>query len=747
MSNNFTTSQPPVNNYHIQDKNEIDLGELIGTLLESKWLIISVTILALTLGIAKALISTPIYQADAMLQVEETSQPLGALGPIAELVESKVPIQTEIEIIKSRMILGEAVTNLGMEVIAKPKYFPIVGQSIARNFQQRNNKEISEPFFNYAEYAWGGEKIKIDTLNVPNDWIGKVLILIAGEKGRFQLVDNLQHVIAQGQVGKLVNKTVTNGATLNLFVSLLKARPGTHFSLSKHTKESSIQALAQNLSVVEKGKGTGILSFTMKSISPAKAMQRLNEIANIYVRINVENKSAEAQKTIEFLNKQLPLIKDQLDATTSTLNEYRLQKGSINLDLETQSILNGVVEKKTQITLLQQQRDELRRGFTPSHPTVIAIDKQIRRLQDQLNQHNKAIAALPETQQVIVRLARDVQVNNGLYTTLLNNLQTLTVAKAGTVGNVRVIDYAIMPTIPIKPKKSLIIIIAVILGLIIGIAITFIRKALHHRIEDPEIIEKQLNIPVYATVPHSDIQQHLNTQLKKNKVNTPTILAIHNKEDLAVESLRSLRTTLHFAFLEAKNKIIMITGPSPAIGKSFISTNLAIVLASSEKKILLIDADLRKGHINKILGVYREDGLSELISNTISLADAIRTIKIEEGNIDFIPTGTIPPNPSELLLHERFSILLETLGQKYDYIIIDSPPVLAVTDAVIIGQMASATLMVVKSGQHPLSELQQCVKRLKQNNIEIKGVVFNDVMRLSSSYHYGKYIYQYNYQK
>ncbi len=193
----------------------------------------------------------------------------------------------------------------------------------------------------------------------------------------------------------------------------------------------------------------------------------------------------------------------------------------------------------------------------------------------------------------------------------------------------------------------------------------------------------------------------------------------------------------------------MITGPSPSVGKTFVSTNLSMVLAYSGKKILLIDADLRKGVLNKALGVSRENGLSDFILNTITADEAICNIKDgnNEWTIDFIPTGTLPPNPSELLLHDRFGALLETLSESYDYIIIDSPPILAVTDACIIGRMASATLMIVKSGEHPLRELQQSVKRLKQNDVDIKGVVFNDLSMSSFGYGKGKYIYQYNYQK
>ncbi len=728
--------------------DEIDLREIIGTLFENKWLIILTTLLITLLGIAKAITDTPIYKADAMLQVEESSQPLSAIEPMMDLLNTQLPVEGEIELIKSRMVIGSAVTSLNKEIIARPSYFPLIGKAIARRFHLRNKNEISAPLFGYPKYAWGGEKIKVDTLDVPLSWLDKVtLTLIAGNNGTFTVVNAKNQLIAKGRVGRPVNENIKEeDSSFRLFVSLLKARPGTAFKLIKQSKSTAITAMNKSLSVSEKGKASGILNLTLESTSPDQAMQTLNAIANIYVRLNVEQKSEESQKTLEFLDKQLPTIKHQLEAATSALNEYRLQRGSINLGIETQSILEEVVKKKTQITLLQQQRDELRRNFTTSHPSVVAIDKQINRLQTQMNTNNKKITKLPETQQVILRLSRDVQVNTELYTTLLNHSQTIKVAKAGTVGDVRIIDHAVLPSLPVKPKKTLIVIVAFILGLISGVLITFILKALRHGIKDPDVIEKHLNIPVYATVPHSNLQQKITKRQKNNKqyANSPALLALEEEEDLAIESLRSLRTTLHFAFLEAKNNVILITGPSPGVGKTFISTNLAIVLANAGKKVLLIDGDMRKGFINKVLGKGREQGLSDLISKKLPPNEAIR--KIENTNVDFISTGAIPPNPSELLLHQRFGKILQYFSPQYDHIIIDSPPILAVTDAAIIGRLASATLMVVKSGQHPLRELQQSIKRLKQNEVDVKGIVLNDLSSgYGYGYGYGRYIYQYNY--
>lgn len=737
-----------------QEDDSIDLGELLSLLVDGKWLVILVTLTVFAVGIAKAFLDTPVYKVDAMLQVNEKSKSIAGLEPLTDILGSKIPIMAEIELIKSRMVLGKTINNLDLNIIAKPKYFPLVGEAIARRFQRHNqNNMVSSPLFGQDMYAWGGEAIQVSTLTVPDDLKDKEFMLLAGQQGQFQITYNDEPIV-EGTVGTLVSKQIENNQQpITLFVSLLKARPGTQFSLILQSENSGISQLRTGLAVSEKGKNTGILGLTLESINPDYAVRVLNEIANIYVQQNVEHKSAESQKTLEFLEKQLPVLKEKMDSATNVLNAYRNKIGSVDLDIETQNILHGVVEIKTQITLLQQKRDELTQKYTESHPNVIAIDKQMARLQDQMRSHDKMVKSLPETQQVIVGMSGDVKVSSTLYTTLLNNAQTLRVAKAGTVGDVRVIDYAVLPDKPIKPNKLLIIGMAFVLGLFLGIVAVFIRKSLHRGIEDPDLIEKQLHIPVYATISHSKNQELLNKELSKPyesvRRDRPVLLALRDKEDIAIESLRSLRTTIHFSLLEAQNNIIVITGPSPGIGKTFVAANLAAVMADAGKKILLIDADMRKGAINKLLGVNRENGLSDIILNTTSVQEATRKIPLV--NIDFIPTGTIPPNPSELLLHERFGQLLEGFAQQYDLVIIDSPPILAVTDAAIIGRMAGAAFMVIKAGLHTKRELEQCVRRLSQSGVTIKGIVFNDMPQSSSrygyGYHYGKYVYQYSYQK
>ncbi|MBA2482913.1 MAG: chain-length determining protein, partial [Nitrosomonas sp.] len=603
-----------------QDNDEFDLGELLGILIDGKWYIILIAIVFLFFGVAKAFLDSPVYKVDAMLQVNEKSQTLAGLEPLTDLLQNKMPILAEIEVIESRMILGEAVKNLDLDIIAKPKYFPVIGEAIARRFQQRNpDNVVSSPLFGQSRYAWGGEAIQIEMLTIPANWENQELILVAGKQGHFQLSFG-NELILEGEVGKLVSKQLeSHQKPVTIFVSLLKSRPDTQFSIIRQSASSAINQLKNNLAVREKGKNTAILELTLESHSPDYAVKVLNEIVNIYVQQSVEHKSAESQKTLAFLEKQLPILKEQLEAASNILNDYRNRKGSIDLKVETRNILDSIVEITTQETLLRQRRDELRQRYTDAHPAVVAVDRQIARLQEQMRSHDAMVKTLPKTQQVILELSSDVKVKTSLYTTLLNNAQTLRVAKEGTVGDVRIIDYAVLPGQLIKPNKTLIIGVALILGLFLGIMVVFIRKFLQRGIEDPDLIEKHLNIPVYATVPHSIKQEKISNRNRKKKSKTENnqqaLLALEAKEDMAIESLRSLRTTLHFALLEAKNNIILFTGPSPGIGKTFITSNLATIMADAGKRILLIDGDMRKGLINKILGVSRVNGLSEIILN------------------------------------------------------------------------------------------------------------------------------------
>ncbi|MDO9620465.1 MAG: polysaccharide biosynthesis tyrosine autokinase, partial [Moraxellaceae bacterium] len=432
----------------------------------------------------------------------------------------------------------------------------------------------------------------------------------------------------------------------------------------------------------------------------------------------------EAENTLAFIETQLPEVKKALEAAEVRFNDYRRRTGSVDISQESSIILQQSVQAESGILSLQQERKSLLNRFTAEHPSVKALDAQIAALRSEQNRFSGDISRLPSTQQELLRLTRDLQVNQELYTTLLNNAQQLKVVRGGTVGNVRVIDFAQRPLGPVEPKKPLILAVSVLLGLMLGIGFAFVRQMLKSGVKDANQIESKLGLSVLATIPVSEAQEKLFKQISK-KGGRLSVLAHAAPDDLSIESLRSLRTSLHFALLDASNNIIMITGPSPQLGKSFVSVNLAAVMAAAGQRVLLVDGDMRRGYLNEYFGMPRDGGLSELIAGQREAEQVIQASGIN--GFDYVTTGELPPNPSELLLHPRFEAFLKDVSQRYDSVLVDSPPVMAVTDAAIIGRLAGATLLLARFAVTPLRELEHSAKRLQQAGVAVKGVLLNRV--------------------
>ncbi|MBB1363378.1 polysaccharide biosynthesis tyrosine autokinase [Shewanella sp. SR44-4] len=729
-----------------QQAQEIDLMALFGALLDRKYFIIGLTALFMFVGVVYAVLSTPVYQATAMIQVEDSGSSVPGLDDMAGMFESTSTAVTEIELLKSRSVIGEAVDNLKLDVIAEPNLFPFIGSRSFRKFAPMNEGDLAEPSFGASSYAWGGEIIDVFRFDVPKSAIGLGFTLVTLENNAVALLNGDGEQILKGKVGQELSN-----AKFSLTVRTLHARPGTEFTITRQDRLNTILDLQVAIGASEKGKDSGIINLSLQSDNPSYAEKVLDKVAAIYVRRNVERNSAEAQKSLEFLEVQLPEIKKQLEFAEQRFNDYQIKRQSINITLETQGVLEQVVALETKLQELELKRLEISRKFKKNHPTYQGLVEQISAVNDQKKELVGQVGNLPETQQELLRLKRDVEVSNEIYTMLLGKTQELDIVRAGTVGNVRIIDSAEVNTSkPVKPKKALIVVMATMLGGMLAIAIVLVQKAMYRGVEDPSEIEA-IGLPVYASVPYSENQQKLMGFGKSSKAKAAakakSILAIDNPADLSIEALRSLRTSLHFAMMEAKNNIIAISGPSPGVGKSFISVNLAAILAQSGKKVLIIDADMRKGYLQTQFGLKWDDGLSDYLSGRLTLEQITKPSKIE--GLKVITRGQIPPNPSELLMHTNFSKLVEEVSAAYDLVIIDTPPILAVTDPAIVSAHTGTTLLVARFGQNHLREIELTRNRFEQNGIDVKGVVFNGVVKKASNAYgyYGYYNYEYKSDK
>ena len=707
----------------VKDPDEIDLRRLVGELIDHRKLILSVTSLFTLIALVYALFATPIYQADALVQVEQ-KQGNALLNSLSQVLPDSQPQSApEIALLRSRMILGKTVDDLNLQAKIEEDYFPVFGRGLARLLGNKpNNLNISRLYLSIP----GEEVPEIDVKILDND-----RFIVTGEG-----------IEITGKVGQLIE-----AKGLSLLVSEIDAEPGTTFTVSYISRLKAITNLQDNLVIADEGKDTGILTLSLTGDDQTQIKNIIDSISTNYLAQNIARQAAQDAKSLEFLNEQLPKVRSDLDLAEDKLNGYRQQKDSVDLSLEAKAVLDQIVNVDNQLNELTIRESEFSQLFTKEHPTYKALMEKRKTLQDEKNKLNKRVSAMPETQQEVLRLSRDVDSGRAVYMQLLNRQQELSIAKSSAIGNVRIIDNAITQPKPVKPNKVLIILLGLVIGLFISVGLVLARVVLRKGIESPEQLE-ELGISVYASVPVSEEfakRVERSSKMKSKKLDEAAVfLAVENPADLAIESIRGLRTSLHFAMMEARNNVLMITGASPNAGKTFISSNLAEVISQTGKKVLFLDADLRKGYTHKLFNTDNNSGLSEILSGKIPVEQAVKTLpKI---GFDYISRGMVPPNPAELLMHKRFGELIDWANEHYDLVIVDTPPILAVTDAAVIGNYAGTTLLVARFEQNTAKEIEVSIKRFEQSGVNIKGCILNGIVKKASNYYgYGYNHYGYTY--
>ncbi|ENW79472.1 tyrosine-protein kinase ptk [Acinetobacter sp. ANC 3929] len=715
-------------------EDTIDLKELFFALIAQWKLIALCIILSLVLALLYLRATPDTYSVDALVQVEDSKGASAALlGDLSQMIEQKSPAQSEIEILKSRLVLGSVIQalHLDLEIASSEDTFS------HRLFNKADFATEYTPrgvIFNDEQKAFD-----IKQFDVPNYYLDKKLNL-SFKDHNFSLTDpKTDEVLLTAPLNKL-NQLSTRAGVWKIAI-YSNDTFDTHYFVQKNSLPAAVQAILSNYSVAEKGKLTGILGLNYQGQDKEHISKVLNAILEAYSAQNVERRSAETAQTLKFLDEQLPDLKKQLDDAEREFNKFRQKYNTVDVTKESELYLTQSITLETKKIELQQQQADLAAKYTAQHPAMREINAQIGAIDKQIAELNSTLKQLPDVQRQYLQLYREVEVKAQLYTALLNSYQQLRIAKAGEIGNVRIVDTAVEPVEPIKPKKLQILILSIFLGAFLGTLIALIRNMLRTGVKDSTQIENEFDLPVYATVPRSPVQETRMSILKKKK--SIPILAIKHNDDIAVESLRSIRTAIHFALANAKNNIIMIAGPSPEVGKSFISTNLATIFAQSNKKVLIIDADMRRGYLHKYFNVEVKPGLSEFLSHQADLNQVIHQTDIS--GLSIITRGKNPTNPSEMLGSDQFKSLLEQLSQQYDHIIIDTPPILAVTDGIIISQYAGVNLIIARYAKSQMKELELSLNRFEQANVKVNGFILNDIQRSSAGYGYG-YNYSYAYK-
>jgi tyrosine-protein kinase Etk/Wzc len=700
------------------------VAAIIDAILEYRVMVLATIVTVVLLGAIYILVTPSLYESSVLIKVEDsTGQPSrqdgnDLLNNISPGFDERSTAESEIQVIGSRLIAARAVDALRLEIEAKPHYFGPIGQLLAR----RSDTLSTPGLFGMGGYAWGTESISLSNFVVPDTWFGENYTLTAlGDRAYALTGPGLPEEGIRGDVGRALRIDTTQGP-ITLLVTKLNGNPGVRFDLVRYSRQQTVERLQKNLQIKEQGSKSSVLKVSLEGPDAKRATDTINEIGRQYEQWNAARKAVIAKNSLDYLQSQLPTMEKQVHDAEEAYNTYRNTHGLLDMGEEARLLLQRSAEGMTQVLELQRKRDALLATYAPTYPVVVALNAQIASTQKALDEMSRQIKTMPSEQQGAMRLERDVRVNTDLYTTLRNNIEQLKVIQAGKAGSAQLIDLADVPDRPVKPLKLLVMAVSLVLGTLIGIGLAIARDYVFRGVTDSREIEARTGLGVFGTIPKSDEQERLNDKLKANNHEMMLLASLYPR-DPSVEALRIVRSALQFAMISARSNVVMMTGPLPAVGKSFVSANLAALLASGGKRVLLIDGDLRKGRLHRYLGVAPGAGLAEVIEGTADFDSAVT--RNVAPRLDLLQTGRYPSDPAELVMTHKFRQIIANASATYDVVLLDAPPVLVVSDAGIMAPVAGLVFLVAKFADTRVGELQESVKRLAQTGAKVNGVLLN----------------------
>lgn len=753
------------------NNDEFHFRDVIGLAFDHAGTIIATAAIMFALAAAYVFLATPIYSGNVLVRVVSPDPNALGIAPQGQVVaQQPAPVtDAEIAMMQTRAVVGPVVEKYGFDITVTPRTIPFLGL-LAQKLSTPGKP--SRAWFGLESHAWGGELVDIKSLTVPDLLENRPLTLRVLDDSRYELLDPAGDVVLTGMTGR-----TAASAGISILVTRLIARPNTEFKVIRWNAVSAIQRFSRDLKVTEKGKETGLIEASFDNSDAALAARVVNSLADGYVEATVASHRLSDSKTLDFINGELPRLREELRQSEEQLTSYQMSASTLQPTAEALSYLQGGIDFQRQIAALQLQRTQLLQNYTDGSPQVATINQQLAQLTGAKASFDARFKSMPVSERQSIDLARNAKVAEAIYVAMVNKAEELTVRRAGTTGDVHIVDRALRPSDPVKPNRLLIMSTAAEIGLMLGLLFVFVRSRLFTGITDPMFVEHRLSVPVLGAVLYSPQQLRLDREAKgqlpsdisqrfqnysqmlraRNNLSrgsevrrltdtrSPSarlplaahrVLALSYPHDLSVEALRSVQTALQFNVAEPRNNIVAVVGPTPSTGKSFVSANLAALEADAAKRVLLIDADMRGGCLASHFDQSNAGGLSELLAGTLTPENAIRSVGVP--GLSFLSCGAYPPNPSALLMMPRFASLLQELNQQFDTVIVDTPPVLAVSDAAIIANSAGTAVLVLRSGMQTEVEIGLTLTKLQRAGTRVVGAVFNAVpVRRSDRRGYG----------
>lgn len=748
--------------------SEVGLSDYLRVLYRRRIVAILTFLVVLLSVTVHTFLMTPIYEAFCLVQIKQEQTQNILLGDLIQLGRTN-QVPAEMEIIRSRTVAEAVVRELRLDVML---------------LEHTRDLEVNLADVNLAQEKRG------QTLTVE----------FVDDKGRFEVL----HKGDKLGEGTLADGFSVDGSQFN--VLLEKAEKGDWFKFVQRPFDATVRMVQGNLGVAEVGEKTQIIKISYSSQYPEMARDIVNKTVEVYQRQNIDEKSREAQQTLKFIEAQLDIIRDNLDASEDNLKRFKQDHGIMMLSEEAGALIESTAKfemQKAQLEIqkhqyqsmltaidnegieqaslpslssaedtvlaslglklaeLKGQKGALLSDMTENAPEVKALTQEINALgsqirtvlkntvaslQAQLNKlHNviggfdEKINALPDTERALAGLMRSSEVTNQIYTFLLQKHEEARIAKAATIGNIRIIDLAVTPKSPIKPRVRLNLLLGMVAGLLLALGMAFFLEFIDDSLKSIDEVERVIRKPVYGIIPR--IPDYRKEPEAARPVSANLVTHYSPKSPIS-EAFRTLRTNIHFADPDQQLTSLLITSAGPSEGKSTIVSNLALTFANTGRRTLLLDCDLRKPNVHNIFETQRDPGLTNVLMKESSWKDVLRETKIP--NLYMIPSGPIPPNPTEMVGSQGMKDLIEQFKTEFDLILLDSPPVVAVTDAAILSVVVDATLLVVELGRSRASGVNRALDLLEKVKANLMGIITNNISS-GYKYDYGYYSYYYYY--
>ena len=670
------------------------------------------TVFALTMAaaLAYALLAAPVYKADTLVRLD--SRVKDSLAPVL-LGNEKGPAEAE-----RTNVAGEQELLLSREVL-----LPVIAQTGA-------DIELSLA----RRHGWlpvgARHGVQVPVFQLPAAQQGKNFLLQLQAK-RWQLMSPTGTPVARGDLGQSVVFGIDGGEG-RIEVQASANLPSTQLRVRQLPPLKAVEEVSKRLRALELTRESGVLRISYEDESATRSAALLNGLVKAYLDNTIARKANDGARALAFVEGQLPALKARLDTAEQELAQYQRSARAAPLNMESDALLRQRGDLERQATELQVKHDQLAQHLTPAHPELAAVERQQATLRAALGRITGQADRLPTQSRDVVRLQREAQTATQQYTAMLNHVQQLRVADSGWLANGRQLDKAMVPTEPNRPQKSAVLSVGAGLGLVLATMAALAAHALQPTVTGTQELLARAAPPTLAVIPESAAQKRLMSGRladgSLDELGTHRLLARTAPDEAAVESLRSVHLSLMLRERQTPSKVVLVTSPSSGTGKAFVAANLAAVMAESGRRVLLIEADLHKPGVHRLVAIDEmAQGLTDLLSRSCSLDQVIH--RHPSAGFDVILQGSRQRSMGAVLMSPLLDKTMAELRTRYDHIVINGAPTSPTQDALLVGRHADMALMVVRAEQSLLAETRAALRRLEQGGIRLEGLLFNGVKR------------------